>query len=70
MCSATPVTKATSFHDGTVGTVVERSTAALRVAGSTPTRNKHLYDLHSVVPSLAVCVCDVSIFENAPTIQE
>ena len=43
--------------DGTVGALVERSSAALRVAGSIPTRNKYLYDLQIVVPGLADCVC-------------
>ena len=42
--------------NGTVGALVECSTAALRVPGSVPSRNKHLYDLHLVVPGLAVCV--------------
>ena len=57
--------------DGTVGVVVEQSTAALRVAGSIPARNKHLYALQIVVPGLAVCVrvC-VGIYVNAPTILE
>ena len=36
-----------------VGAVVECSTAALRVAGSIPARNKYLYDVHVVIPSLA-----------------
>ena len=35
-----------------------RSTAALCVAGSIPVRNKYLYELQVVVPSLAVSVCD------------
>ena len=56
--------------DGTVDTVVERSTAALRVAGLIPARNNYLYDLQAVVPGLAVCVCDFSfLFVNALMIQ-
>ena len=58
------------YVDGTVGVVVERSTAALRVAGSIPTRSKYLYGLQIVVPDLAVCVCVFSMSINAPTIQE
>ena len=44
--------------DGTVSALAERSTAALRVAGSIPARNKYVYDLQVDVPGLAVCVCD------------
>ena len=60
------------FHeefDGTVGTVSERPTVALRVAGSILGRNKNLYRLQVVVPYLAVCVCDF-LSVNAPTIQK
>ena len=39
----------------TVGAMVERSTAALRLASSISIRNKYLYDLHLVVSDLAVC---------------
>ena len=47
------------FHyDGTVGSVVECSSVALRVAGSIPARNKYLFDLNLVVAGLAVCVCE------------
>ena len=42
----------------TDGAVAERSTDALRVVGSIFARNKYLYGLQVVVPSLAVCVCD------------
>ena len=42
--------------DGTDGAVAKRSTAALHVAGSIPTRNKYLYGLQIVVPGLGVCV--------------
>ena len=38
--------------NGTVGAVVERPTAALRIAGSIPTQNKYLYGLQVVVPDL------------------
>ena len=37
-------------------TLMTRSTTALRVAGSIPVRNKYSYDLHLVVPGLAVFV--------------
>ena len=40
-------------HNGTIGTVVERPTAALRVASSIP-RNKYLYGLRVIIPGLAV----------------
>ena len=43
--------------DGTFDAVVERSTAALRVAGSIPARNQ-FYGPHLVVPGLAICVCE------------
>ena len=46
-----------------MGRVVVRPTAALRVAGSIPARNK--YGLRVVIPG-----DDFSIFENAPTMQE
>ena len=42
--------------------VVECSTDALRVPGSIRTRNKYLYDLHLVVPGLAVCDCEFKCF--------
>ena len=42
------------LFDDTVGIVVERPTAALRVAGSIPTPNKYLYGLQVVVPGMAV----------------
>ena len=42
--------------DGTVGAVVELSTAALRVAGSIPGWNKYLFGLQVVVSVLPVCV--------------
>ena len=48
----------------TVGAVAERPTAALRVAGSIPAQNKDWYGLQVVVPGLAVCVCDFSMFVN------
>ena len=48
--------------DGTIGAVLERSIAALRVAGSIPARNKQSFDLPVVVSSPVVCVCDFSIF--------
>ena len=47
-----------------------RPTGRLRVAGSIPRRNIYLYHLQIVVPGLAVCVCEFSVFVNAPTIQE
>ena len=42
-------------------------TAALRVAGSMPVRNKYSYGLEVIVPSLAVCVSNM--FVNASTKQ-
>ena len=54
----------------TIGAVLVRPTATLRVADSIPARNKYLYGLHAVVPGLAIYVCDFSMFVNAPTIQE
>ena len=59
-----------NFKDGTVRAVADCSTAAPRVAGSIPAKLTILtlfllYDLHLVVPGLAVCV-----FVNAPTIQK
>ena len=42
-----------------VGAVLARSTTALRVAGLIPTQNKYLYDLHLVVPGLAIYVCEL-----------
>ena len=53
-----------------VGTIVERLIAALRIAGSIPTRKKYLYGLQVVVLDQAVCVCNFSMVINAPTIQE
>ena len=53
------------YREDTVGAVTERLTAALRVAGLIPTRNKYLNGLEVVVPGQAI-----SIFVNAPTIQE
>ena len=50
--------------------MVERPTAALRVGDSIPARNKYLYDQHIFFPGLAVCVCEFSMFANAPMIQE
>ena len=50
-------------------TVVERSTTALRVTGSIPTRNKNLYGSQVIVPGLGV-VYLTFLFVNAPTIQE
>ena len=58
------------MREDTVGAEVNRPTAALRVAGSIPVRNKYLYGLWIAVPGLAVCVCDFSMFVNAPTKQE
>ena len=60
----------TSQIDDSVYAVIKRPTVALRGAGSIPERNKYLYGLQVVVPGLAVCVCDFSMFVNAPTIQE
>ena len=62
---------ATTFFliDETVVAVAVRSTAALRVAGWIPARNKYLYGLQVVVLGLAVCVCDF-LFLKAPPIQE
>ena len=54
----------------TVGAVVKLSTAALRVAGSIPAWNQCFYNLQVVVPGLAVCVCNISMFVNAPFILE
>ena len=54
-----------------VDTVADQPTAALRVAGSIPARNKHMYGLHLAVPGLVVCVnmWDKMII-NAATTQE
>ena len=38
-----------------VGGVTERSTATLRGAVSIPALSKYLYDIHFVVPCLAIC---------------
>ena len=51
-----------------VGTVVEQPTAAPRVAGSIPARNKYIFGPQEVVPGLAVCV--FSMFVNALKIKE
>ena len=52
------------------GAVVERSADALIIAGSIPALNKYLYGLQIVVPGVPVCVCDFSLFVNAPMILE
>ena len=54
----------------TVDAVVERSTTALNVVGSIPARNKYMYGLQVVASGLAVCVRVLSMFVNAPTVQE
>ena len=41
--------------------MAERFTDALRVVVLITVRNKYLYDLHLVVPGLAVCVCEFKI---------
>ena len=51
----------TPIADDTIGAVVERPTVALCVAGSS---------LQVVVPGLAVCICEVSLFVNATTMQD
>ena len=56
-----------NYYVATVREVVERTSAALRVVGSIPVRNKYFYGLHLVV--VAVCVCDVSMFVNELMIQ-
>ena len=45
-----------SNKDGAVGAMAEQSTAALRVVGSIPARNKNVYNLQVVVPGLC-CLC-------------
>ena len=56
---------------GTVGEVAERSTAALRVAGSIPVHRKNICTAYKVVvPGVDVSVCDFSMFVSAPSIQE
>lgn len=48
----------------------ERLTAALHVVGLIPIRNKYWYGLRIVVLGLAVCVCEIIMYINEPTIQE
>ena len=50
--------------------MAERLFDALRAAGSIPARNNYIYDLHLVVPGLAVCICEFKCFINVSTIQE
>ena len=47
---------------------VPMTSAAMRVEGVIPARNKYLYSLYLLVPSQTVCVYDISIIVNAPYI--
>ena len=47
---------------GMVGAMAKRSAAVLRVTISIPAWNKYVYNLHLVVPDLAVCLCDFKCF--------
>ena len=50
--------------------MAEGFTAALRVEGSIPARDKYLYTLQVVVPGLAAYVCAFSMFVKAPMVLE
>ena len=50
--------------------MVERVTAALRVLGLIFARSKYLYSLQVLVAGLAFCICDFSMYVNAPKKQE
>ena len=65
-----PVVRFRGTIDETVGAAVKRSSSTLRGAGSIPALNKYLYGLQVVVPFLGICVCDFSMFVDAPTTQE